>query len=162
MISREQWGAKPLTKYAYKIEPSYRTGIVVHHSVTAEGRSLQDVKVILRQIDDMHRAQGWGGIGYNLAVDYAGRIYRARGVNVMGVHTADNNSRNYGVCYIGDGREGITRAAVAAIRDSVKFLQDNSKKKLKIRGHQDLNPTACPGPHIQRLVESGRFKVGYN
>lgn len=162
MITRKEWGAKPLTAYTYKIEPSYRTGVVVHHSVTAEGKSRPEVEAILRQIDDQHRSQGWGGIGYNLAVDYAGRIYRARGINIIGCHAADNNGRNYGVCYIGDGRDRITNAAVEAIRQCVKLLQQRSDKRLKIMGHQDLNATACPGPKIQKLVNEGKFRVQHN
>jgi hypothetical protein len=161
MIRRKQWGAKPLTAYSNKISPSYRTGVVIHHSVTPEGNTQNQVEAILRQIDDGDRAQGYGGIGYNLAVDYAGRVYEARGINIMGVHTIDANSRNYGVCYIGDGRERITKDAVEAFQRVVKRLQNNSRKKLKIYGHQDLWATACPGPKIQRLVESRVFSSPY-
>lgn len=162
MITRKQWGAKPLTAYTYRIEPAYRTGIIIHHSVTAEGKSRAEVEAILRQIDDDHRAQGWGGIGYNLAVDYAGRIYRARGINIIGCHAQDNNGHNYGICYIGDGRKRITNAAVDAIRTCVSTLQQRSDKRLKIQGHRDVNPTACPGDKIQQLITSGKFRVPYN
>lgn len=159
MISRKDWGAKPITKYNYKIEPSYRTGIAIHHSVTAEGKSRQDVESILRQIDDYQRAKGYGGIGYNIAVDYAGRIYAARGMNRMGVHVVDANSRNYGVVYIGDGRVRITNDAVKGIRQVVHRLQQNSDKKLRVYGHKDLYATACPGDKIYKLIKDGRFNV---
>ncbi len=159
MITRKEWGAKPLTAYAWKIEPSYRTGVVIHHSVTPEGKTIEQVKATLRQIDDGDRRQGYGGIGYNLAVDYAGRIYAARGMNRMGAHTADANSRNYGVCYIGDGRVRITDDAVRAIRQVVHRLQQNSDKKLRIYGHRDLVATACPGEKIYKLIKDGKFNV---
>lgn len=161
MIKREDWGAKPLTAYSNTISPSYRTGVVVHHSVTSEGKSQKDVEAMLRMIDNMHRSKGYGGIGYNLAVDYAGRVYEARGINIMGCHTSNANGKNYGVVYIGDGRERITKEAVDAIQRVVNRLQNNSKKKLKVYGHQDLWATACPGPKIQKLVEDGTFAQPY-
>ena len=156
-ISRLEWGAKPLTAYSSKMPASYRTGVVIHHSVTSEGGSLKAVKSILRQIDAQHRAQGYGGIGYNIAVDYAGRVYRARGVNILGAHVVNNNGRNYGIVYIGDGRKRITKEATESITNVVSWLEDHSGHKLKVYGHQDLWATACPGPKIQKLVDNGTF-----
>lgn len=157
-ISRLEWGAQPLNAYNNKIAPGYRSGVVIHHSVTPEGGSLKAVKSILRQIDNLHRSKGYGGIGYNIAVDYAGRVYRARGVNVQGAHVVNNNAKNYGIVYIGDGRKRITPEAVTAIQDTIDWLEKHSGKKLRIYGHQDLYATACPGPKIQKLVENGTFR----
>ena len=162
MIKRTEWGAKPLTAYSTRIDATYRTGIAIHHSVTSEGKSQNEVEAILRMIDNLHRSKGYGGIGYNLAVDFAGRVYEARGVNILGAHVSNANARNYGIVYIGDGRERITDAAVEAIQGLVKKLQVNSKKKLKIYGHQELAPTACPGPKIQKLVANGKFDAPYD
>lgn len=161
MIRRKAWGAKPLTAYNWNIDPQYRTGIIIHHSVTPEGKSRQDVEATLRQIDDGDRREGYGGIGYNLAVDYAGRIYVARGINRIGAHAADANSRNYGICYIGDGRVRISQDAVKAIRRAVDRLQQHSGKKLRVYGHKDINPTACPGDKIYKLIKDGKFSVPY-
>lgn len=160
-VTRTEWGAKPLTAYSNQIAPSYRTGVVIHHSVTAEGTSKADVMRTLREIDALHRSKGYGGIGYNVAVDYAGRIYRARGVNVIGAHVSNANGRNYGVVYIGDGRKRITPEASNAIRRVVNHLQHKSKKKLKIFGHQELWATACPGTKIQKLVANGEYDLPY-
>lgn len=156
-ISRLEWGAKPLTAYSNRIAPRYRDGVVIHHSVTAEGNSMGDVKATLRQIDNLHRSKGYGGIGYNIAVDYAGRVYRARGVNIQGAHTVNANAKNYGIVYIGDGRKRITKEATDAITKTVAWLEKHSGHKLKVYGHQDLYATACPGPKIQKLVDNGTF-----
>ncbi|CAB4153226.1 lysozyme [uncultured Caudovirales phage] len=162
MIKRTDWGAKPLTAYSTRIDPTYRTGVVIHHSVTSEGKSQKDVEAILRMIDGLHRSKGYGGIGYNIAVDYAGRVYEARGVNTIGAHVVNANGHNYGIVYIGDGRERITDEAVEAIQGLVNKLQVNSKKKLKVYGHQELWATACPGPKIQKLVANGKFDFPYD
>jgi hypothetical protein len=161
IIKREQWGAKPLTAYSNTIGPARRTRIVIHHSVTSEGTSQAQVESILRRIDDQHRGKGWGGIGYNLAVDYDGRVYEARGIDIMGAHSYGANTNGYGVVYIGDGRKGITPKAVNAIKGLVASLQGRSSKKLNVVGHKDVNSTACPGDKIYDLVKSGAFNMQY-
>lgn len=160
-ITRAQWGAKPLTAYSNKISPAYRTGVVIHHSVTSEGKSQADVMATLRNIDNLHRAKGYGGIGYNMAVDYAGRVYRARGMHVMGAHVSNANGRNYGIVYIGDGRKRITDEAVTSMQRVIARMQAASKKKLKVYGHQELAPTACPGTKIQAKIKKGVFDIPY-
>lgn len=157
MITRAAWGAKTLNAYASKVEPSKRTGIVIHHSVTAQGKSQAAVEKILRQIDDQHRGKGWGGIGYNLAVDYAGRIYEARGLNVLGAHTAGANTANYGIVYIGDGRKPVPTAAVEALRACVVTCRSNSAKRLPVAPHSVFYATECPGKNLFTLVQSGTF-----
>jgi hypothetical protein len=157
MITREEWGARPRQNPRI-IEHSYRTGVVIHHSVTATGDSQKDVEAILRQIDAYHIERDMGGIGYNLCVDYAGRIYVGRGLRYQGAHVVDNNARNYGICYIGDGRNPVPKAAVAGIKKAVNLCRDRAGHKLAIKGHQDLWPTACPGDNLMRLVNSGAFR----
>lgn len=161
IIKRQQWGAKPLTAYTNTISPARRSRIVVHHSVTSEGRTRAQVERILRRIDDQHRGNGWGGIGYNLAVDYAGRIYEARGIDIQGAHARGANFDGYGIVYIGDGRTRITPKAVNAIKGLVVSLQRRSSKKLNVVGHKDVNSTACPGDKIYDLVKSGDFNMNY-
>jgi hypothetical protein len=161
IIKRQQWGAKPLTAYTSTIRPALRTRIVIHHSVTSEGTSQAQVESILRRIDDQHRGNGWGGIGYNLAVDYDGRVYEARGIDIQGAHARGANTNGYGIVYIGDGRKGITPKAVDAIKGLVASLQRHSSKKLDVVGHKDVNSTACPGDKIYDLVKSGSFNMNY-
>jgi hypothetical protein len=158
MIPRSKWGAMPITKGGQKVDPSRRTGVVIHHSVTAEGKSQADVEKILRQIDSFHRSRGWGGIGYNIAVDYAGRIYEARGIDILGAHTSKRNTPNYGVVYIGDTRKNLTPDAVIAMQHVIDMLQAHSRKKLNVTGHGMLMATACPGPMLRAEIEKGKFE----
>lgn len=157
MITRKQWGALPLTRYSNKIDPKYRTGIIIHHTVTGEGKSRADVVKILKMIEKDHIRRNCGGIGYNIVVDYAGRIYEARGMDIMGCHTANANARNYGVAYVGDTRKQITDDAVDAIREVVRMFEKNSRKQLEVTGHGFIRPTACPGTKLRKLIEKGEF-----
>jgi len=161
MIKRDKWGAKPLTKYTNTIKPGARTRVVIHHSVTAEGKTQAEVEGILRRIDDQHRNNGWGGIGYNIAVDFAGRVYEARGIDIHGAHASGSNMVGYGICYIGDGRKRITPEALSAIRTLVIELQARSLKKLQVVGHNQVNNTECPGPLIIAEITKGTFDSPY-
>jgi N-acetylmuramoyl-L-alanine amidase len=161
MIKRAQWGAKPLTAYSQKVAPPVRNQVVIHHSVTSEGKTQAQVEATLRRIDDQHRKNGWGGIGYNLAVDYDGRIYEARGIDILGAHASGENTKSYGICYIGDGRKGITSKAVEGIKAAIVMLQNHSAKKLKVVGHRDVGSTACPGDKIYVIIKSGDFSIKY-
>lgn len=159
MISRKAWGAKPITKYSQKIAPPVRTSIVIHHSVTAEGKSQAEVEGILRRIDAQHRGKGWGGIGYNLAVDYDGRVYEARGIDILGAHASRMNTKSYGICYIGDGRKRITDKGILGIKKAIVLVQNHSAKKLKVVGHRDVGSTACPGSKIYNPITAKEFNI---
>lgn len=157
MITRKQWNALPLTRFNQHINATKRTGIVLHHTVTAEGKTQADVMKILKTIEHGHIQRGLGGIGYNLAVDYAGRTYEARGVDILGAHIANANGANYGIAYIGDTRKRISEDAIVAIRNLVLMLERRSKRNLEVFGHGDVRSTACPGPKLTALIEAGTF-----
>jgi hypothetical protein len=159
MIRRKTWGALPITKYNQKIAPPIRTSVVIHHSVTAEGNTQKQVEATLRRIDAQHRSNGWGGIGYNLAVDYAGRVYEARGLDILGAHASGVNTKSYGICYIGDGRKRITDKGILGIKEAIVLVQNHSAKALKVVGHQNVNATACPGDKIQKLITDKQFVI---
>jgi hypothetical protein len=161
MITRKDWGARPFTKAIKTVKPGVRSQIVIHHSVTAEGKNQAQVEAILRRIDEQHKANGWGAIGYNLAVDFAGRVYEARGIDLHGAHAVGSNGKGYGICYIGDGRNGVTPEALTAIKKLVAELQARSLKKLEIVGHHQVNNTACPGTHLIAELKKGTFNIPY-
>jgi hypothetical protein len=161
MITRSDWGAGRLTAYTSTIKPANRTGIIIHHSVTAEGTTEASVSSILRTIDGFHRRKGWGGIGYNFAVDHAGRVYEARGRDIIGVHAAGSNTANFGICFIGNSDKKLTPKAVAAIAKLVENLQNAAGKNLKVQGHRDVNSTGCPGSKLYTEIKAGTFNIKY-
>jgi hypothetical protein len=161
MITRTDWGAGRLTAYSSTIKPANRTGIIIHHSVTAQGTDQASVAGILRTIDKFHRSKGWGGIGYNFAVDHAGRVYEARGRDIIGVHASGSNTANFGICFIGNSDKKVSDKAVAAIAKLVENLQNASGKKLKVQGHRDVNSTGCPGSKLYTEITAGTFNIKY-
>jgi hypothetical protein len=161
MITRKDWGAQRLTAYTSTIKPANRTGIIIHHSVTSQGTDEKSVASILRGIDNFHRSKGWGGIGYNFAVDHAGRVYEARGRDIIGVHASGSNTDNYGICFIGNSDKKLSPKAITAITELVTNLQNASGKKLKVQGHRDVNSTGCPGSKLYKEITNKTFDIRY-
>jgi hypothetical protein len=161
MITRSEWGAGRLTAYTSTIKPANRTGIIIHHSVTSQGTTEASVSSILRTIDGFHRRKGWGGIGYNFAVDHQGRVYEARGRDIIGVHASGSNTANFGICFIGNSDKKVTPKAVAAIAKLVENLQNAAGKNLKVQGHRDVNSTGCPGSKLYTEIKAGTFNIKY-
>ena len=112
--------------------------IVVHCSST---RASQTVTV--EDIDRMHKAKGWAGIGYHWVIYQDGSIHEGRKEKYAGAHVRHYNEHAIGVCYVGGkdekGRNGDTRTPEqkAALWFLLKDLK-NSYPNAKIVGHRDF------------------------
>jgi len=114
--------------------------IIIHCSATREG---QDVTV--RQIDQMHRKNGWAGIGYHFVIYRDGSIHDGRAIHKVGAHTSGYNTGSIGICYIG----GLDKKGAA--KDTRTLAQQNSMYQLvkhlmqmyairEVKGHRDYSP----------------------
>lgn len=106
--------------------------------------------------------RGWSDIGYNFAIDQAGRVWDLRGSARVGAHCAspsnpDANHEFVGVlCIVGD-REQPTSAMAVALWD---FRRDVFLRRWPgrgdIRGHREVPgaQTACPGNPVIELTNN--------
>ncbi|WP_157988015.1 peptidoglycan recognition protein family protein [Jiangella endophytica] len=106
--------------------------------------------------------RGWSDIGYNFAIDQAGRVWDLRGSARVGAHSAspsnpDANHEFVGVlCIVGD-RERPTSAMSAAFWD---FRRDVFLRRwpgrTDVRGHREVSgaQTACPGDPVIELTNT--------
>lgn len=148
IISRAAWRADGATYRDGTVAPTQRTGVILHHSVTAEGGSQAAVESTLRMIERLDRdTNHWFGT-YNFAVDYAGRVYEMSGTQGIGTHAAGHNTAYWGICYIGDGRTSYPEAARRATERLIEELATAANHSLAIRLHRDVNRTECPGDLI--------------
>ena len=152
IISRSEWGARA-PRSVQRVAASKREAVMAHYSTGEElnvGKS--GVDDWLRSIQRYHMdTHGWSDIGYNYMIDRFGRVYEGRGWDVLGAHAANNNTPNIGVCFLGDDDKGVqdvTPAARQAFADLFVWLQKKLGKKLKRRGHRDVNSTSCPGDEL--------------
>jgi N-acetylmuramoyl-L-alanine amidase len=126
--------------------------VALHHTAGPRAATKAACIRLNKQYDEQHRNQGWGGIGYHLALDDYGRLYYLRPKSEIGAHTSLNNTGTYGITV--HGNYDI---------DSLNWLQRRTLKRLyrgqvtdfkflgsvPWKGHQEfpgpLNATACPG-----------------
>lgn len=186
ILTRSQWGARPPA-----VTPSIAADLklaVVHHSVTANDYSRDEVPALLRSIQTYHMdVQGWNDIAYNFAIDRFGRIWEARagGVTkaVIGGHAQGFNTYTTGVMVLGDFTSARpAQAAVDAVADvigwkfarhqvdvrgSTQFTSLGSPRYAsgtvltlpRIVGHRDVGQTGCPGNQLYSRLNEIRTKA---
>ncbi len=114
--------------------------LVVHVSAT---RPSQDFGAV--DIDRMHRAKGWQGIGYHFVIRRNGKVETGRALNQVGAHVEGWNSTSVGICLIGGiddaGRpqNNATAAQMAALEQLLRELKGRYLHAT-ICGHRDLSP----------------------
>ena len=114
--------------------------IALHH-MACEG----DVKSIERA----HINNGWRAIGYNFWVGKNGDVYKGRGFNV-GAGVENHNGHVISVGFQGDysKNQAMPDAQFNAGAEIVNHIIKTLNKSLKICGHRDITPTACPGEYF--------------
>jgi N-acetylmuramoyl-L-alanine amidase len=124
------------------------THIVVHYSATFEDQNLT-----VKDIDAMHRARGWKGVGYHYVIRRDGVVEKGRPDNVVGAHVGGQNSGKIGICAIGGVNHatgpdvGVDNRTPAQIKAQIALIKTLLSRypKAKVVGHRDLAPTQCPG-----------------
>jgi N-acetylmuramoyl-L-alanine amidase len=116
------------------------TDIVLHCTATREGKFLN-----AKDIDQMHKAIGWSGIGYHYVVLLDGTVEKGRPDAKIGAHVKGYNSKSIGVVYVGgldkngkpkDTRTALQKQALRALLKRLKCLYATAK----ISGHRDFSP----------------------
>jgi len=107
------------------------------------------------QIDIMHKAKGWDGIGYALVVRRDGRIETGEGLGRRGAHVKGLNSVSVGICMIGgvdeDGKSenNFTDEQWQAAKHAFEFLT-LLYPDAKHVGHRDLSPDSDGDGRVQK------------
>lgn len=123
----------------------------------------------LRSWRDWHiRGRGWSDIGYNIAIDQAGRVWMLRSTswagNRSGAHSASGSNpganRQYvGVLLILGANEQPSAAMIEAFRHwrHTHFLPGHGGGKTDLRGHGQVRgaQTSCPGGRARALIADG-------
>jgi len=114
--------------------------IVVHVTATPPSRDIG-----AREVDAMHRAKGWSGIGSHYVIRHDGRIEPGRPFNQVGAHVEGWNSVSVGVSLVGGvdergrAQDNRTEAQTASLK---QLLADLVRRYpgATICGHRDLSP----------------------
>ena len=121
--------------------------IIVHCTATPEGRH-----VTVADIDAMHRAKKWNGIGYHWLIYLDGSIHPGRPESMIGAHCVGYNKHSIGVCYVGGteknninvGKDTRTPEQKVAL---AKLLADLHQRypHATLHGHREFANKDCPG-----------------
>ncbi len=154
IVTRSQWGAKPWRSTIYRVPMSEKRYFLVHYH-GGRVRDQHGVEVP-RNIEAIHLANGWAGIGYNFAVDLDGTVYEGRGWDGVGSQCPGFNRSGVGVYVAVGGDQVPTQAAlrsVRALRDDLVRLRGGAG--VREMGHKDGIATSCPGTFLYKWVHGG-------
>ncbi|MBQ8698503.1 MAG: N-acetylmuramoyl-L-alanine amidase [Schwartzia sp.] len=124
--------------------------IVIHHTEIAD----MELGGTAALIHEMHKQNGWAGIGYHYFIRPDGMIEQGRQPPMVGAHAWQNNQDTVGVCVAGNfDRDRPTREQMDAVKELTAWLCRryglDSGKRGVIVGHRDLNEdTTCPGKYL--------------
>ncbi len=144
--------------------------ITIHHDGMDAflSTSQSDAARRLEMIRSAHinrRPQPFADIGYHYVIDPAGRVWEGRSVRYQGAHVQDHNEHNLGIMVMGNfDLHRPTPAATNALDRFVAAQMQAYRVPIgRVRTHQELNPTACPGRNLQRYMftsrQSGTLRV---
>jgi hypothetical protein len=144
------------------------THIVVHYSATNE-----DQEITRNDIDRMHKARGWKGIGYHFFYRLNGMEEIGRPITEVGAHVGGQNRGKIGLCYAGGtkkefgpdkGFNTLNLAQEKALIQRIRMLK-SAFPAAKVVGHKDLAATQCPGFNVQdwwTKVEASNYNPVFN
>ena len=124
------------------------THIVVHYSATYEDQNLT-----VKDIDKMHKARGWNGVGYHYVIRRDGTVEKGRPETTVGAHVGGQNSGKIGICCIGGlnratgPNQGVDNRTPAQVTALIRLIKEilSRHPSAKVVGHRDLAATQCPG-----------------
>lgn len=110
---------------------------------------------------------GWDDIGYHYVInngkphsnepyqeEWDGKVETGREHDVVGAHAAGHNHDSLGICLIGLGDGKFTPAQIAALEQTVEWLQGTYNiPNSGVIGHRDVNPhKECPGFNVNHWM----------
>lgn len=118
-------------------------GILIHHP---------DADWTVQQVHNYHtNTNGWNGIGYNLYIDKDGTIYEGRGLDYVGAHCTNYNSKTVGICCRGQYHSKDTSmpdAQFNALVWAINYCKEKYGSGIYVKGHRDVAATSCPGQYF--------------
>lgn len=153
IVTRAQWGALPWRTPPQHVSIQARDYFFNHYH---GGPPKHDRGVAMaKEVEAIHRNQGWIGVGYGLMVGQDGVAYEGRGWELIGAHCPNFNTRGMSVYYAVGGTQKLSDAAKATGR----WLRD---EHIRRRGkgvlttfHGAHYPTACCGASTIAWVKLG-------
>jgi len=143
---------RPITQVKYA---------AIHHSVTSKDATPD-------YIAELHKARGWGGVGYHFIIPGDGKVYYVGDISTARANVANLNEQVLGICLCGDfTKELPSDAQIDSAHKLVKWMIDvasipNINGWEDMVGHQDLQATQCPGSSWKGAPDSMYERIKNN
>jgi len=154
IISRVQWGALPWATPMHHIDVAARDYFFNHYhgGIPRHDRGV----AMAKEIEAIHRAEGWAGPGYAFMVGQDGVAFEGRGWELVGAHCPGYNTRAVSVCYA----VGLDQVVTAAAKSTGRWLRDEHARRrggkiVTTTWHGAHYATACCGRPTQDWVKAG-------
>jgi len=133
--------------------------LVIHHTVT---NPTNNPKSDVDYIAEIHRKNGWLGVGYHLIIDATGVVWYVGDLSTQRANVANMNDKVVGIALIGDfTKTNPTDEQIISAHDLCKWfiedfkaVPDFSKGWEILKGHSELQSTACPGTNWKGVSDS--------
>lgn len=134
--------------------------LVVHCAATQNVSSFT-----WKTIDQMHRQQGWLGIGYHFVIRTDGTIQRGRPLEAIGSHVKGYNNCSVGICLIGgvDSKgksvDNFTEEQKESLKCLLDYLRGYYKDEVTVLGHRDFAGVNkdCPCFDVKGWYKGAKF-----
>lgn len=154
IVSRKAWGATAWASTVNTVSIHEKTNFLVHYH--GGPVKVQRGVAVPRNVERIHLANGWAGVGYNFLVDMDGVAYEGRGWTGVGSQCPGYNRTGVGVYVAVGGEQVPTPEAYATVRnlyrDLVNRRDGSSVRKMC---HHDGVSTACPGAILHKWRAAG-------
>lgn len=136
-----------------------------HYSATGRASGIGDLERMARQFHEHHKAQGWGGLSYEVLIADDGSMIFGNPMDRKSAAVASMNTGLVSMCCPGTTGDRLT----AGQKRSIAWLMDNwhtdkvpARHRLPVRarsipwrGHRELNNnSACPGSMLADYHEA--------
>lgn len=166
ILPRSAWTTTPNGRANRPLSPGRVDALTLHYPAAGNTPlarlSKAQVAERLRGWRNYHVGKDWADIGYNYAVDGAGRIWFLTGPNVGAHASAVGNTTSVGVLLVLANTEEPTVKMLAALRALRAHLIDGPLPNARrVQGHQQVpgNATSCPGVPVMKVIRSGVLTV---
>ena len=162
--TREAWDTQGIADGVHAYDMAVQ-GIYIHWPGAAtkfHGMTAEQTAAVLREYRRDHTVgKGWRDIGYGAAVDWAGRTYQLRGLDMeVGSNGGDvSNSSAGSILYLCGTGEKPTPEMIAAGNGLLAQYGDRYGQGF-IRGHRESPDasTTCPGDVLMSLIGTRQIR----
>lgn len=129
--------------------------------IPASGWTPRQERAIMRDLQRQHMVgNGWSDIGYSHVLfpnpNGQPRVYAARGARYVPASQLDHNAGTISILVYMGTKDTVHRSTKARLRSYVRFVDEYSGNKVRVRGHREVTGTECPGGALMRWVRFGR------